>query len=102
MKMNYSNAKMISSLGKNYQMKQQLNSSNSNYFIAGILTGIVVGGVLIYYFQYKHTRTLISNMTNQNLKLRLENERQRITINGFSNQSIVKPVLKESVGNENS
>ena len=87
---------MISSLGKNYQMKQQLNSSNSNYFIAGILTGIFVGGVLIYYIQYKHTRTLISNMTNQNLKLRLENERQRISINGFSNQSIVKPVIKES------
>ena len=100
--MNYSNAIMIDSLGKNYQMKQQLKSSNSNYLIVGILTGFVVGGVLINYIQYKHTRTIISNLTNQNLKLRLENESQRISINGFSKQLIVKPVLKESVGSDKS
>ena len=96
MKMTYSSTLMINSLGKNYKMKQQIQNVNTNYLIAGILTGIFVGGVLIYFIQYKHTRTQISNMTNQNLKLRLENERQRISINGFSNQSILKPVIKES------
>lgn len=95
MKMNYSNSMMINSLGKNYQMKQQLKSSNGNYLIAGIISGIVVGGIL-YFIHYKHTRTLISNMTNQNLKLRMENERQRISINELTSHSIVKPVLKES------
>ena len=99
MKMNYSNAMMINSLGKNYQMKQQLNSSKSNYLIAGILTGFVVGGI-IYLIPYNHTRNIISNLTNQNLKLRLENESQRISINGFSKQLIVKPVIKESDGSD--
>ena len=99
MKMNYSNAMMINSLGKNYQMKQQIQNVNSNYLVAGIFAGIIVGGA-VYLIQYKHTRNIISNLTNQNLKLRLENESQRISINGFSKQLIVKPVIKESDGSD--
>jgi len=52
MKMNYSNAMLLNSLSENCQMKQQLKSSNSNYLIVGILTGFVVGGVLINYIQF--------------------------------------------------
>jgi hypothetical protein len=101
MKMNYSNAMMINTLAKNYQMKQQLNSSNSNYFLAGILSGIVVGGAL-YYYRYKYTSAIISNLTNQNLKLRLENESQRFSINELTSHSNVKPIMKESDGNDKS
>ena len=97
MKMNYSNAMIIESLGKNYQMKQQLRSSNVNYLIAGICAGIFVGGVL-YFIQDLHTSKIISNLKNQNSKLYMENERQRKSINELTKQSIVKPVLEESNG----
>ena len=97
MKINYSNAMIIESLGKNYQMKQQLRSSNVNYLIAGICAGIFVGGVL-YFIQDLHTGKIISNLKNQNFKLNLENERQRKSINELTKQSIVKPVLEESNG----
>ena len=65
MKMNYSNAMMINSLGKNYQMKQQLNSSKSNYLIAGILTGFVVGGTIYYFYCNKQIETITANMRRQ-------------------------------------
>ncbi len=101
MKMNYSNAMIVNHLTSNYQLKQNVKSSNSNYLIAGILTGIVVGGVIVYFIQYNHTQTIISNIRKQNLKLRLENESQRIAINGFSNQSFVKPESDTSISNQN-
>ena len=101
MKMNYSNAMLLNSLSESYQMKQQLNGSKIKYLIAGVLSGIVICGV-IYFNRNKHTNAVISNLKNQNLKLRLENESQRKSINKLSAQSIIKPVIKETESSEKS
>ena len=101
MKMNYSNAMLLNSLSESYQMKQQLNGSKTKYLIAGFLSGIVICGA-IYFIRNKHTNAIISNFNNQNLKLRLENESQRKSINKLSAQSIIKPVIKETESSEKS
>lgn len=57
---------------------------------------------MIYYIQYKHTGTLIFNFTNQNLKLRLYNESQRVSISGFIKQLNEKSIIEKSLANEES